>query len=240
LSGTNFKIRDFTGPSRERSRWPRRRRRRFARFLVACAVMIALAVTVHGSFRSSDSFSVPNESALADLSQGSRIAAVAESQVGYRTEPSNSYCNKFSAYWDAGVASCQSGELSEEWCADFAAWVWQVAGVKVPYGYDAGEINAGAASFYKWGVANGKWHPAKNGYVAAAGDVAIYGLSLGSYATAAHVAIVIHDGPDLRGPNVVNGDGDRTGFSVVEFGTDQTRADVDNNVATLSGYVSPP
>jgi hypothetical protein len=39
---------------------------------------------------------------------------------------------------------------------------------------------------------------------------------------------------------VVNGDGDRTGFSVVETGTDQALADAGNGDSALSGYVSPP
>jgi hypothetical protein len=38
----------------------------------------------------------------------------------------------------------------------------------------------------------------------------------------------------------VNGDGDRTGYSVVEIGTDQARADAGNGDSTLAGYVSPP
>ena len=32
-----------------------------------------------------------------------RIVAIAQGQVGYRTDPSDTYCNKFSAYWNAGV-----------------------------------------------------------------------------------------------------------------------------------------
>ena len=84
-----------------------------------------------------------------------------------------------------------------------------------------GEINGAAASFYEWGVANGEWHPATSGYVASPGDVAVYGLSLGADPSAVHVAIVTDDTPGQPGPDVVNGDGDRTGFSVVETGSDQ-------------------
>jgi hypothetical protein len=46
---------------------------------------------------------VPSEATLAGLSLPQRIAAIAESQVGYSTDPSSSYSNKFSAYWDAGT-----------------------------------------------------------------------------------------------------------------------------------------
>jgi hypothetical protein len=161
--------------------------------------------------------------------------------VGYSSEPAHSYCNKFSAYWDAGSAACPAGEKSEEWCADFAAWAWRRAGVQVSYGYGPRQLNAGAASFYAWGVANGDWHPAGSGYVAEPGDVAVYGLSLSVDATAAHVAIVTADPRGQRGPDVINGDGDRTGFSVVEPGTDQVRADTGrHHGAALTGYVSPP
>jgi hypothetical protein len=55
------------------------------------------------------------------------------------------------------------------------------------------------------------------------------------------VAIVTDDPPGRRGPDVVNGDGDRTGFSVVETGTDQIRADIGHREdSTLAGYISPP
>lgn len=69
----------------------------------------------------------------------------------------------------------------------------------------------------------------------APGDVAVYGLSLGADPSAVHVAIVTDDPPDQRGPDLVNGDGDRTGFSVVETGTDQERADAGYGDSTLAG-----
>ncbi len=72
------------------------------------------------------------------------------------------------------------------------------------------------------------------------GDVAVYGLVLGADPSAAHVAVVTDDLPGQPGPDVVNGDGDRTGFSVVETGTDQVRVDVAQGDSTLDGYVSPP
>jgi hypothetical protein len=67
----------------------------------------------------------------------------------------------------------------------------------------------------------------------------VYGLNYGAL-VAVHVAIVISDTLGNRGPDVINGDGDRTGFSVVEIGTDESRADVANaSSATISGYVAP-
>jgi hypothetical protein len=50
---------------------------------------------------------------------------------------------------------------------------------------------------------------------------------------------VTSDAPGARGPNVVNGDGNRTGFSVVEAHDDQYRADPRVPDSVLSGYVSP-
>ncbi len=207
---------------------------------VGAVVIVLLVVTLHRVFGVTDSFPVPSDATLAALSAPQRIVAVAQSQVGYSSEPSSSYCNKFSAYWNAGTGGCPSGEMSEKWCADFAAWAWQKAGVQFTYGYGAAQINGAAVSFYEWGVANGEWHPATSGYIASPGDVAVYGLSLGADPSAVHVAIVTDDAPGLTGPDVVNGDGDRTGFSVVETGTDQAMADTGNGDSLLAGYVSPP
>ncbi len=90
------------------------------------------------------------------------------------------------------------------------------------------------------GLANGEWHPATSGHVAAPGDVAVYGLSLGADRSAAHVAIVTDDPPRQQGGAVVNGDGGPTGVSVIETGTDQIRADASHDQdSTLAGNVSP-
>jgi hypothetical protein len=181
---------------------------------------------------------LPSEASLAALSAPQRIAAIAKSQVGYGTDPSNSYCNKFSAFWAAGD-DCSNGDTAEEWCADFAAWAWRKAGVRFTYGYGPGEINGAAASFYKWAVANGRWHPATRTYEAAPGDIAVYGLSLGTDPRAAHVAIVIRDLPGRAGPDVVNGNGDLTAFSAVETGGDQRYIRVGHKHYPLAGYASP-
>ena len=173
--------------------------RRLAVVLGAVAVLITVAVTMSGAFEHNDSFPSPNAATLAGLSVPQRVVALAQSQVGYSTQPSNSYCNKFSAYWDAGQ-SCGSGLSSEEWCADFAAWAWREAGVQFTYGYAPGEINGGTISFYEWAVDNGLWHPAVSGYVASPGDVAVYGITLGATPSAAHVAIVVDDPSRSGGP----------------------------------------
>jgi hypothetical protein len=167
-----------------------------------------------------------------------RIVAAAQSQVGYTTDPSDTYCNKFSAYWNAGVDDCGNENLDEEWCADFAAWVWKEAGALVAYQLAPGYLNSDSASFYVWGTDHGSWHPVGSGYVPQPGDVAVYGLDTGAV-TAVHVAVVVGATGDNKAPDVVNGDGDRTGYSVVEVGDRQAFADVKGKGAPLSGYVSP-
>jgi hypothetical protein len=211
--------------------------RRLAVVLGAVAVLITVVVAMSGAFEHNDSFPAPGAATLAGLSVPQRVVALAQSQVGYSTQPSNSYCNKFSAYWNAGQ-SCGSGLSSEEWCADFAAWAWREAGVQFTYGFAPGEINGGTISFYEWAVDNGLWHPAVSGYVASPGDVAVYGITLGATPSAAHVAIVVDDPAGQAGPDVVNGDGD---YSVVETGNDQlTVHTAQDNVSNLDGYVSLP
>ncbi len=207
--------------------------------VVFIAVVVSFAWTLRGVVEKGNHFPAPSQSALSGLNLRQRIVAIVDSQVGYKTDPANSYCNKFSSFWHAGTQNCPSGESSEEWCADFAAWAWRVAGVHINYGYNRDELNGGAASFYNWGVDNGEWHPATNGYVAAPGDVAIYGLSAGPNPLAMHVAVVTEDAPGQRGPDVVNGDGDLTDFSVVETETDQFVVHADHHTFTLDGYVSP-
>lgn len=167
-----------------------------------------------------------------------RIVALADEQVGYRTDPADTYCNKFSAYWEAGVDDCGNGNLDEEWCADFAAWVWKQAGAEVTYELTPGYLNGDSASFYVWGTDHGTWHPVGSHYTPEPGDVAVYGLDT-TAVTAVHVAVVTGDTGDDVAPQAVNGDGDRTGYSVVEVGDHQAFADVKGKSAALSGYVSP-
>jgi hypothetical protein len=167
-----------------------------------------------------------------------RIVALAESQVGYRTDPANTYCNKYSAYWVSGTSDCGNANLDEQWCADFAAWVWQKSGASVTYEYINGDLNSSSASFYEWGVARGTWHPVGSSYVPQPGDVVVYGLDTATL-VAQHDAIVISWPNGSRGPTAVNGDGDRTGFSAVEVGGNQYKIALDGHTSLISGFVSP-
>jgi CHAP domain-containing protein len=69
---------------------------------------------------------------------GSRadIVRIAESQVGTHADSNE----------------CQPYGPCEDWCALFASWVWQKAGVKVP-------TMPGAAQWSAWGQQQNTWHP---------------------------------------------------------------------------------
>jgi hypothetical protein len=204
------------------------RHRRFIALLLVL-VLLGVGIAVVARLRAGPSLSPLR----------ARIVALARGQVGYRTDPSDSYCNKFSAFWEAGVDDCgNNGNLDEEWCADFAAWAWKVAGAEVAYQLAPGYLNSDSASFYVWGTDHGTWHPVGSHYAPQPGDVAVYGLDT-SAVTAVHVAVVVAGTGDDAAPDVVNGDGDRTGHSVVEVGDRQAFADVKGKGAPLSGYVSP-
>jgi hypothetical protein len=220
--------------------------RRIARIIgwtaVAVVVLVvgfALSVVGGQSTKARSGGSASTTTAVPMTPLQAKIVSIAEGQVGYSTDPGNTYCNKYSGYWVSGTDDCGNGNLDEEWCADFAAWVWKTAGATVDYQYINGDLNSSAASFYEWGMANGTWHPVGSGYVPQPGDVAVYGLDIPDL-VAQHVAIVTSFSPGERGPNVINGDGDHTGFSVVERGQDQVVADIpDGSAAHLAGYVSP-
>ena len=231
-------------PVRARSH-PKRRPRRWLGCMLALGLLVGLVVAGYFATRPHDytvlhfhgeSVRVPKVPSLSPLRK--RIAAIAESQLGYVTDPPSTYCNKYSAYWVSGADDCGNSNLAEEWCADFAAWVWKQAGAHVTYQYINGDLNSSSASFYEWGAAKGTWHPVGSRYKPLPGDVAVYGLDKAGL-VAAHVAVVIGYKPGARGPIAVNGDGDLTGFSVVEVATDEVVADTHPGSAVLSGYVSP-
>ncbi len=136
------------------------------------------------------------------------------------------------------TAGCAPGLRAEQWCADFAAWVWHRAGVPFVYGTSPGDLNGYSASFYAWGLDHGTWHPLSSHYRPQPGDVAVYGLNT-RQGYAQHVAIVVSMSAGERGPNVVNGDDSRHAFSIVERGTDQWKADIHGQGGRLAGYVSP-
>lgn len=86
-------------------------------------------------------------------------------------------CNFYSTQLGVGTGGCSNGWRTEEWCADFALWVWQQAGANT-----AG-LNAAANSFYLYGVNNGTYHTS-NPQV---GDAVVFNVSSGT----SHVGLVV-------------------------------------------------
>ncbi len=229
---------------RERRRRRRRSATTSATALLAVVGAAGVAYATHtppmnfARASSSQSFALTT-GATASPQTRAAIVAFAQGQVGYSTSPANTYCNKFSAYWVSGPADCGNSNRDEQWCADFAAWAWRMAGVPLVYQYINGDLNSSSASFYEWGVRHHTWHPVGSSYVPQPGDVAVYGLDARAL-VAQHVAIVVSVTPGASGPNAINGDGSHTGFSRVEYQSDEYNADVSGSgTALLAGYVSP-
>jgi hypothetical protein len=231
--------------ARRELRRRRRRRRRTSVVIVAVIAVGAGALIVARSLSSSSKQALAGQAgtislgATASAQTRAQIVAFAQGQVGYSTNPSSTYCNKFSAYWVSGPADCGDSNRDQQWCADFAAWAWRMAGVPLVYQFINGDLNSSSASFYEWGVRYHTWHPVGSGYVPEPGDVAVYGLDATTL-VAQHVAVVVSFTADSSGPNAINGDGDHTGFSRVEYQSNEYNADAaGTGTALLAGYVSP-
>jgi hypothetical protein len=91
-----------------------------------------LAQPVRGAGGCSASLAAP------EAASSSRIVRVAERQIGQGEHPPNSNCTVY--------GPC------EEWCALFAAWVWQHAGVPLP---GATALYAYSGSLYTWAREHG-------------------------------------------------------------------------------------
>jgi hypothetical protein len=140
-------------------------------------------------------------------------------------------CNMFSEYWNDG-----SPTGCENWCADFAAYIW-LKGGNVSFNFtgdnpEPGYLGALAYSFYSYAMSKGTWHAIGSGYPPQPGDVAVYGLS--DPTADQHVAVVIGFTPGDSGPNVVNGNDSSDG---VDYVTNQSSS---QSGVDLSGYASAP
>jgi hypothetical protein len=90
----------------------------------------------------------------------------------------------------------------DEWCSDFAKWVWQQAGVTA----DINTLNAGADSFYLWGSQQGEPLTVDSGSPAVGDAVVFYepgAITTSTYAD--HVGIVTAVNADGT-ISMVNGD----------------------------------
>ncbi len=151
-------------------------------------------------------------------SLSAKIASIALSQVGVSDSPAVTNfdtvdCDPYTPmvgplYPDPDSRGCDYNakfgveDENEDWCSDFAEWVWLQAGVT----QDMDLINPGANSFYAWGLAQGESLPV-DGTDPSVGDaVVLYSPGQITASTGAdHVGIVtaVHANGTL---NIVNGD----------------------------------
>jgi hypothetical protein len=122
---------------------------------------------------------------------GSAIVSEAMKFNGYVGDAN--YCNMFSlAVVPPAAAVC------EEWCADFAKYVWRQVGA------DTSGLDATTLSFYRYGSANGTWKQGADNPNVAPGDAVVY-ASGNKPGQGQHVGIVmaVNDNGTL---DVINGD----------------------------------
>jgi len=118
------------------------------------------------------SYSFANPPSAAPSATASAIVAVANSQVA--SDPDRGrFCNPY--------GPC------EEWCALFATWVWEQAGVPIPEYPFTGNI-------YDWAAAHTGVLPPNA--VPLPGDAVLYGTGPSSTATSVHVGLVVQVWPD--------------------------------------------
>lgn len=162
----------------------------------------------------------PGPAALAKAADpqdlGSSIADIALGQVGLATTPAETSfngvdCDPYStmdAAFSPNADGCgadpvhQVENQNEEWCSDFAKWVWSQAGVTA----DMNTLNAGANSFYAWALDQGETPVADTGTPQPGDAVLFYSpgpITASSFAD--HVGVV--SGVNSDGTvNIVNGD----------------------------------
>jgi hypothetical protein len=116
-----------------------------------------------------------------------RIALIAtgfdQQHRGFQTTPPGSDCNPFTASFGRGSSSgCPPRSAAEEWCSDFAQYVWRSAGVPTT------GITGWSATFVTWGALH---HRVQFGthFKARVGDAIVWGTRNPLYGT--HVAIIV-------------------------------------------------
>ncbi|MGH9044665.1 MAG: CHAP domain-containing protein [Acidimicrobiales bacterium] len=149
--------------------------------------------------------------------------------------PPGSNCNIFSAYWGRGTtAGCAPGTSAEEWCSDFAQWVWAAAGIPT------NGINGWSYTFVDWALDHpGAWKPGATNNPEP-GDAVLWGDTSAAYAI--HVGIVV--GVSAGQIDVVSGNSgppiDAAGDvdAVWETGYFDPSTSTDSGYPII-GYVSP-
>ena len=184
---------------------------------------------------------------------GQKIADIALSQVGVQTSPpvpnfNTIDCDPYSTLV-AGFSSNSDGcgydstfnvrNQNETWCADFAKWVWQQAGVTA----DMNTLNAGAVSFHTWAVHQGQNPQANTGTPEPGDAVLFYRPGRLPNGFADHVGLI--SGINADGTiNMVNGD--FSGDAAVDVQYDQNIKDLAAFAASVESpgeqwaLVTPP
>ena len=144
------------------------------------------------------------------------VVSIAMSQVGRGDTPRstnfNSDCDPFTTLVHAGATTAGCGvdghfkirDENELWCADFAKWVWEQAGVKA----DLSVLNAGATSFATWGK-DRKEHIAFDSGTPKVGDAIVFypaGTSAPVGHMADHVGLIVGVNKAKGTIDMVNGD----------------------------------
>lgn len=111
----------------------------------------------------------PGHAGIWSTGTSTGTAAIAALAVGNR---GGTACGRNSLGGTGFYTSCKP----ENWCADFAKWVWSNSG------YNVGGLSPAAYSFYRYGLDHGTLHARP-----VVGDAVVYDVS-GTYAS--HVAIV--------------------------------------------------
>ncbi len=143
------------------------------------------------------------------------IATVAEGNVGVSDTPASTNdsfdCNPYTTMVGAGASTSGCGtdltfdvqDENEEWCADFAKWVWEQGGVSA----DLSVLTPQSASFYQWAWDQGE-RPVWDAGTPQVGDAIVFYPSYDSEPNTNfgnHVGIVV--GVNSNGTvNLVNGD----------------------------------
>jgi hypothetical protein len=118
------------------------------------------------------SYSFSNPPSPSPSTTSAAIVSVANTQVN-SDQVRGSFCNPY--------GPC------EEWCALFATWVWEEAGVPIPEYPFTGNI-------YDWAAAHTGVLPPNA--VPLPGDAVLYGTGPSSTATSVHVGLVVQVWPD--------------------------------------------
>ncbi|WP_051792387.1 CHAP domain-containing protein [Amycolatopsis jejuensis] len=165
------------------------------------AVLFAAAVLIGGG---ATAMPTPATAATADIRH--KIVSTAEGELGQGERPPGSNCTRYSP-------------VCEEWCADFATWVWRRAGITI------GRI-AAVSEVFRWGRQHGRAHNGHRGMKP--GDLVIYGGNK-------HIGIVatVHAGGTIE-----TIEGNSSNRVVRQRAFDPAHARAAGRPGDITGYVS--